>query len=119
VTGVRLIATVRADFLSRLISLPRFGQELSRVLYFVRPLPPERIRDVIIGPAAATNVSFESDAMIGELVMPRRSRQRRAAAPVVALASYWERAIRSQADHRVCSTPWAAWRARWRATATR
>ena len=68
VTGVRLIATVRADLLSRLISLPRFGQELSRVLYFVRPLPPERIRDVITGPAAATNVSFESDAMISELV---------------------------------------------------
>ncbi|TMQ14131.1 MAG: hypothetical protein E6J91_16315 [Deltaproteobacteria bacterium] len=68
VTGVRLIATVRADFLSKLIALPRFGQELARVLYFVRPLPPERIRDVITGPAAATNVSFESDEMIGELV---------------------------------------------------
>jgi formylglycine-generating enzyme required for sulfatase activity len=68
VTGVRLITTVRADFLSRMVALPRFGQELSRVLYFVRPLPPERIRDVITGPAAATNVSFESEAMIGELV---------------------------------------------------
>jgi len=68
VTGVRLITTVRADFLSKLVALPRFGQELSRVLYFVRPLPPERIRDVITGPAAATNVAFESEAMIGELV---------------------------------------------------
>jgi len=68
VTGVRLIATVRADFLSRMVALPRFGQELSRVLYFVRPLPPERIRDVITGPAAATNVNFESEDMIGELV---------------------------------------------------
>jgi formylglycine-generating enzyme required for sulfatase activity len=68
VAGVRLITTVRADFLSRLIALPRFGQELSRVLYFVRPLPPERLRDVITGPAAATSVSFESEAMIGELV---------------------------------------------------
>ncbi len=68
VAGVRLITTARADFLSRLVALPRFGQELSRVLYFVRPLPPERIRDVITGPAAATNVTFESEAMIGELV---------------------------------------------------
>jgi formylglycine-generating enzyme required for sulfatase activity len=68
VTGVRLIATVRADFLSRMVALPRFGQELSRVLYFVRPLPPERIRDVITGPAAATSVGFESEDMIGELV---------------------------------------------------
>ena len=68
VAGVRLIATVRADFLSRLVALPRFGQELARVLYFVRPLPPERIRDVITGPAAATGVSFESEEMIGELI---------------------------------------------------
>jgi formylglycine-generating enzyme required for sulfatase activity len=68
VTGVRLITTVRADFLAKLVALPRFGQELSRVLYFVRPLPPERIRDVITGPAAATEVGFESEAMIGELV---------------------------------------------------
>jgi len=68
VAGVRLITTVRADFLSRLAALPRFGQELSRVLYFVRPLPPERIRDVITGPAAATSVGFESEAMISELV---------------------------------------------------
>ncbi len=68
VTGVRLVTTVRADFLSRLVALPRFGQELARVLFFVRPLPPERIRDVITGPAAATEVSFESEAMINELV---------------------------------------------------
>ena len=68
VPGVRLITTVRADFLSRIATLPRFGNELSRVLYFVRPLPPERIRDVITGPAAATSVTFESEAMIGELV---------------------------------------------------
>jgi eukaryotic-like serine/threonine-protein kinase len=68
VAGVRVITTVRSDFLTRLVALPRFGQELSRVLYFVRPLPPERLRDVITGPAAATNVSFESEAMISELV---------------------------------------------------
>jgi hypothetical protein len=66
--GVRLLATVRADFLARIAALPRLGPELSRLLYFVAPLPPERIRDVITGPAAATGVSFESDAMIGTLV---------------------------------------------------
>ncbi len=66
--GVRLITTVRSDFLSRLVALPRLGQELARLLYFVRPLPVERIRDVITGPAAATNVTFESEAMITALV---------------------------------------------------
>ena len=91
VAGVRLITTVRADFLSRLVALPRFGQELSRVLYFVRPLPPERIRDVITGPAAATNVAFESDAMIGELV-DATARAGSGGLPLLsfALAELWE-----------------------------
>jgi eukaryotic-like serine/threonine-protein kinase len=68
VPNVRLIATVRADFLSRLAALPQFGHGLANVLEFVRPLPPERLRDVITGPAEATSVSFESEVMIGELV---------------------------------------------------
>jgi formylglycine-generating enzyme required for sulfatase activity len=91
VAGVRLITTVRADFLSRLVALPRFGQELSRVLYFVRPLPPERIRDVITGPAAATNVGFESEAMIGELV-DATARAGSGGLPLLsfALAELWE-----------------------------
>jgi formylglycine-generating enzyme required for sulfatase activity len=68
VPGVRLITTVRADFLSRIAALPRLGRELSRLLYFLSPLPPERIRDVITGPANATSVTFESEDMIGTLV---------------------------------------------------
>ncbi len=66
--GIRLVTTVRADFLSRIASLPRLGRELSRLLFFVSPLPPERIRDVITGPALATGVQFESEDMIGSLV---------------------------------------------------
>ena len=66
--NVRLVTTVRADFLVKIAALPRLGQELSRILFFVSPMPPERIRDVITGPAAATGITFESEAMIGELV---------------------------------------------------
>ncbi len=66
--GVRLITTLRADFLSRMAALPRLGRELSRLLFFVAPLPPERLRDVITGPAAATGTTFESEAMITTLV---------------------------------------------------
>lgn len=68
VAGVKIITTLRADFLSRIATLPRLGRELSRLLCFVGPLPPERIRDVITGPAAATGLSFESDDMISTLV---------------------------------------------------
>ena len=89
--GVRVITTARADFLSKLIAMPAFGRELSHVLYFVRPLPPERIRDVIVGPAAATEVTFESDAMIDELVAAT-TEAGSGGLPLLsfALASLWE-----------------------------
>jgi eukaryotic-like serine/threonine-protein kinase len=65
---VRLIATVRADFLSKIANLPRLGPELARLLFFVSPLPSERLRDVITGPAGVTGFTFESEDMIGKLV---------------------------------------------------
>ena len=65
---LRLVGSLRADFLSRVAALPRFGRELARLLCFVSPLPPERIRDVIVGPAAATGVTFETEGMIEQLV---------------------------------------------------
>jgi formylglycine-generating enzyme required for sulfatase activity len=68
VPGLRLVATVRADFLARLSTLPVLGRDLSRRLYFLRPLPPERLRDVIVGPAAAVGGRFESDAIVDELI---------------------------------------------------
>jgi len=68
VPGVRVIATARADFLSRLAALPQLGPELARLLYFVAPLPAERLREVIVGPAQAAGVRFESDAMVARLV---------------------------------------------------
>ncbi len=68
VPGVRLLATARADFLARLAGLPRLGPELARLLYFVAPLPPERLREVIVGPAEAAGARFASAAMVDELV---------------------------------------------------
>jgi formylglycine-generating enzyme required for sulfatase activity len=68
VPGLRLLATVRADFLARLSTQPGLGRDLSRLLYFLRPLPPERLRDVIAGPAAAVGARFESAAIVDELI---------------------------------------------------
>jgi len=69
VPGLRVLATVRADFLARISDLlPVIGRDLSRLLYFLRPLPPERMRDVILGPAAAVGARFESDAIVEELI---------------------------------------------------
>jgi serine/threonine protein kinase/formylglycine-generating enzyme required for sulfatase activity len=66
--SVRVLATVRSDFLSRLAMLPGLGEEIARGLYFLRPLTGERIREAILRPAAAKGVAFESDAVVDALV---------------------------------------------------
>ncbi|MCW5803603.1 MAG: serine/threonine-protein kinase PknK, partial [Deltaproteobacteria bacterium] len=67
--SIRVIATARSDFLSRLAMLPGLGEEMSRGLYFLRPLAGDRIREAIVRPAAAKGVTFESDALVDTLVV--------------------------------------------------
>ena len=66
--NVRLLATARGDFLSRLAALPRIGDAVSRGLFFLRPLSSERVREVIVGPARVKGVTFEPDDLVEELV---------------------------------------------------
>jgi len=68
VPSVRILATGRSDFLSRLAMLPALGDEMARGLYFLRPLTGERIREAIVRPAAAKGVVFESEALVDALV---------------------------------------------------
>jgi serine/threonine protein kinase/formylglycine-generating enzyme required for sulfatase activity len=65
---VRVLTTARSDFLSRLAMLPGLGDEIAQSLYFLRPLTGEHIREVIIRPAAAKGVVYESEALIDTLV---------------------------------------------------
>jgi formylglycine-generating enzyme required for sulfatase activity len=67
-SSVRVLATGRSDFLSRLAMLPGLGDEMARGLYFLRPLTGEQVREVIVRPAAARGVVYESDALIDTLV---------------------------------------------------
>src|SRR5262249_14132815 len=66
-SGIRVVATIRGDFLSRLASATPLGEELPRFLYFLRPLPAERVREGIVGPAEVTGTAFESEPMIETL----------------------------------------------------
>jgi serine/threonine protein kinase/formylglycine-generating enzyme required for sulfatase activity len=66
--SVRVLATARSDFLSRLAMLPGLGDEMARGLYFLRPLTGEHIREVIVRPAAAKGVVFESEALVHTLI---------------------------------------------------
>ncbi|WP_437587203.1 nSTAND1 domain-containing NTPase [Sorangium sp. So ce1000] len=65
---VRLLATARSDFLTRLSALPELGDEVPAALYLLRPLTRERLREAVIGPASAKGFSFESDAVVEALV---------------------------------------------------
>ncbi len=66
--GLRLLATVRADFLARVGALGGLANELSRSLQLLPPMSAENVREVVVGPAHAKGVSFESDELVRELV---------------------------------------------------
>ncbi len=88
--GLRLLATVRGDFLSRLANLETFGDELSRAIYFLRPLSAERIREAVRGPARAKGVEFASAELVDELV--RSTERAEGGLPLLqfALAELWQ-----------------------------
>ena len=54
--------------MSRLAELPHIGDEISRALFFVRPLSKERILEAVIGPAQMKGVTFESQELVDDLV---------------------------------------------------
>src|SRR6185295_11100432 len=65
---VRLLMTARSDFLGRVAMVPSIGEAVTKSLYILRPLGPERLREVVIGPAQAKGVQFESPALVTSLV---------------------------------------------------
>ena len=81
--SVRVLATARSDFLSRLAMLPGLGDELARGLYFLRPLAGEHIREVIVRPAAAKGVVVRVRSADRHPRRADRARARRAAAAAV------------------------------------
>lgn len=68
IPSVRLLITVRSDYLGRVASLPSIGEAVTRSLYILRPLGPDRIREAVVGPAHAKGVLFESTELINGLV---------------------------------------------------
>ena len=86
---VRLLMTVRSDFLAPVASLPGLGDEIARALYFLKPLAPEGTREAITGPARVTGVRFESAALVDTLVA---STSAGSGLPLLqfALAELWE-----------------------------
>ena len=66
--GVKLLMSIRADFLARATVLPGLGDELVPAIYLLRPLSPDKMRQAIVGPARTKGVTFESDELVDALV---------------------------------------------------
>lgn len=65
---IRVISTVRSDFLSRLVTVPGIGPEVARALHLISPLSSDALREVIVQPALAMGYAFESAALVESLV---------------------------------------------------
>ncbi|PTL79803.1 bifunctional serine/threonine-protein kinase/formylglycine-generating enzyme family protein [Vitiosangium sp. GDMCC 1.1324] len=68
VSGVRLLATCRSDFLTRLTAVAGLGSAVPGALYLLRALGPEEIREAVVGPARMKGVRFESESLVETLV---------------------------------------------------
>lgn len=88
--GVRLLATLRSDFLAGVARVPGIGQEVTRGLYILRPLGPDKLREAVVGPVLAKGVSFESPSLVESLVSS--TAQTDGGLPLLqfALAELWE-----------------------------
>jgi formylglycine-generating enzyme required for sulfatase activity len=89
--GVRVLLAVRGDFLTRVCALPGLGDEAERALYILRPMPPEGVREAIVGPARSRGVVFESEELIQTLI--ESTAHGAGSLPLLqfALAELWER----------------------------
>ncbi len=90
VAGVRLLATIRSDFLTRLGALPGLDEALSRALYLLRPLGRAEVREVVTGPARVKGVRFESESLVNTLVESTLRAEGSLPLLQFALAELWE-----------------------------
>lgn len=65
--GVRLLLSVRFDYLTRIGQLTGLTHALSRAMYLLPPLSEEGLREAIVGPARAAGYTFESERLVTEL----------------------------------------------------
>ncbi|HYH97164.1 bifunctional serine/threonine-protein kinase/formylglycine-generating enzyme family protein [Hyalangium sp.] len=93
--GVRVLLSVRGDFLTRIGGLPHLGSKVERALYLLRPLKPEGVREAIVSPARSQGVLFESELQDTLVEFMARGT---GSLPLLqfALAELWERRDRTR-----------------------
>jgi formylglycine-generating enzyme required for sulfatase activity len=90
-SGVRVLLTVRGDFLTRVGTLPGLDGAVERSLSLLQPLSPKGVREAIVGPARSRGVVFESEGLLQTLV--EATARGAGSLPLLqfALAELWER----------------------------
>lgn len=96
VPGLRVIMSVRGDFITRLASLPHLGEAVPRALFLLRPMSPEAVRAAVVLPAQRKGVGFESEALVEGLVAAGASAAGGLALLQFALSELWD--VRSPSD---------------------
>jgi serine/threonine protein kinase len=88
--AIRVLMTVRSDALDHVVDLPGLGREIPLALYVLKPLSCEAIREAVVGPARAAEVTFAPESLVESLV-GAATRTRRAWPLVqIVLAELWE-----------------------------
>jgi serine/threonine protein kinase len=87
---VRVVASIRADFLGRIAEDPHFMNELSKGLFFLGPPTADGLREAITQPADMAGYRFEAPGMIDDMIQYLESTP--AALPLLqfAAAQLWE-----------------------------
>ncbi|WP_164002691.1 bifunctional serine/threonine-protein kinase/formylglycine-generating enzyme family protein [Pyxidicoccus caerfyrddinensis] len=89
--GVRLLATVRSDFLGQALTLPGLGEAAGRAIFPLPPLSAVGVREAIEGPARAHAHAFESEALVEALTTPALHGEGTLPLLQFTLAQLWER----------------------------
>ncbi|WP_223638715.1 serine/threonine-protein kinase [Corallococcus sp. EGB] len=67
-TPIRVILSIRSDFLDRVPEDERFMSELSQGLYFLTAPSREGLKDALVQPAERAGYQFESPAMVSSML---------------------------------------------------
>jgi hypothetical protein len=71
---VRVVLSMRADFLDRLAGHKQFLSELSRGLFFLSAPDTENLRETLVRPAELAGYSFEESSIVDEMMQAATSR---------------------------------------------
>jgi serine/threonine protein kinase len=67
-TPLRVVISIRSDFLDRAAEDPRFMAELSQGLFFLMPPGRDALREAIVSPAEMAGYRFETEAMVKHMI---------------------------------------------------